>query len=81
MLYVVAYLAMGVPAVLGGVRLAATGDVLGTAREYGLVVMALAALALAGAISLGRASATELALAARQPDAVRAYVNRAERNR
>ncbi len=49
-LYVVAYLAMGLPAVLGGVRAVHGGGVVGTAREYALSVMALAALALVGSL-------------------------------
>jgi MFS family permease len=49
-LYVVAYLAMGLPAVLGGVRAVYGGGVVGTAREYALCVMGLAALALIGAL-------------------------------
>jgi MFS family permease len=47
-LYVVAYLAMGVPAVFAGIRLAGGAGIFATAREYGLCVMLLAALALAG---------------------------------
>ncbi|MES1178391.1 MAG: MFS transporter [Myxococcales bacterium] len=49
-LYVVAYLAMGLPAVLGGVRAVHGGGVTGTAREYALSVMVLAALALVGSL-------------------------------
>jgi len=49
-LYVIAYLAMGLPAVLGGLRVVHGGGVLTTAREYGVAVMALAALALIGAL-------------------------------
>jgi predicted MFS family arabinose efflux permease len=47
-LYVISYLAMGVPAVLGGLRATHGGGLLTTAREYGAAVMLLAALALAG---------------------------------
>jgi MFS family permease len=47
-LYVVSYLAMGLPAVIGGVLVVHDGGVLTTAREYGLAVMVLAVLALAG---------------------------------
>ncbi len=61
-LYVVAYLAMGFPAVLGGVRVVYGGGLLGTAREYGLAVMALAALALLGALRQ-RAAEVSTALA------------------
>jgi hypothetical protein len=49
--YVVAYLAMGLPAVLAGLRVVHGGGLLVTARELGLVVMALAAIALAGTIA------------------------------
>jgi predicted MFS family arabinose efflux permease len=49
-LYVIAYLAMGAPAVLGGLRAVHGGGVITTAREYGIAVMALAAIALAGAL-------------------------------
>jgi MFS family permease len=45
--YVVSYLGMGVPAVIAGVLVGQIG-LLRTAREYGLVVIALAGLALAG---------------------------------
>ncbi len=47
-LYLISYLSMGLPAVLGGVRVVHGGGLLGTAREFGLAVMALAVLALAG---------------------------------
>jgi MFS family permease len=46
--YVVSYLALGVPAVLGGLLAAHNGDVLLTAREYGTAVIVLAGLAAAG---------------------------------
>ena len=49
-LYVMAYLAIGVPAVLGGLRAVHGGGVFTTAREYGVAVMALAAVALIGAL-------------------------------
>ena len=45
-LYIVAYLAMGLPAVLGGVRVVYGDGVLSTAREYGVAVIALATIAL-----------------------------------
>jgi hypothetical protein len=48
-LYVVAYLAMGLPAVLGGIRVVHGNGLLATAHEYGVAVMGLAALALFGA--------------------------------
>jgi len=48
--YVIAYLAMGLPAVLGGVRVVHGGGVITTAREYGIAVMVLAIAALAGAL-------------------------------
>ncbi|QEC47550.1 MFS transporter [Baekduia soli] len=45
--YAVSYLAMGLPAIVAG-ALAVHGGILQTSREYGVVVMTLAALALAG---------------------------------
>jgi predicted MFS family arabinose efflux permease len=50
MLYVLSYLAMGLPAVLGGLRVVHGGGLVTTAREYGLAVIALAALALIGSL-------------------------------
>lgn len=47
-LYLVSYLAMGVPAVLAGFRVVYAGGVLRTAREYGAFVIALAVAALVG---------------------------------
>jgi predicted MFS family arabinose efflux permease len=49
-LYVVAYLAMGAPAVLAGVGVVHGGGLLVTARTYGLAVIALAAAALLGTL-------------------------------
>jgi len=56
--YIVAYLAMGVPAVVGGIRLVGTGDVLGTATEYGLAVIVFALLSFLGLV-LARSSRAE----------------------
>ncbi|MGW4465509.1 MFS transporter [Micromonospora sp. NPDC004704] len=47
-IYVVSYLAMGLPAVIAGFLVVHAGGVLTTAREYGIAVMALAVLALLG---------------------------------
>ena len=49
-LYVIAYLAMGVPAVLAGIGCVYGGGVLATTQVYGVVVIALAAAALLGAV-------------------------------
>jgi MFS family permease len=49
-LYVVAYLALGLPAILGGLRVVHGGGVFTTAREYGICVMVLAAIALVGTL-------------------------------
>ena len=49
-LYVVSYLAMGLPAVIAGVLVVHGGGVIDTAREYGIAVIVLAALALLGAL-------------------------------
>jgi predicted MFS family arabinose efflux permease len=57
LLFVLSYLAMGIPAILAGARFAATGDIIATAREFGVPLLALAALALVGTRSLGAASA------------------------
>jgi MFS family permease len=48
LLYIVSYLGLGVPAVIGGVLVTEVNGVLETAREYGSAVILLAALALAG---------------------------------
>jgi predicted MFS family arabinose efflux permease len=53
--YVVCYLSMGAPAVVGGF-LAVHGGVLLTAREYGYAVMVLAGLAFAGGLWRTRAA-------------------------
>jgi MFS family permease len=50
-LYVVSYLAMGLPAVIAGYLVVHDGGVLTTAREYAVFVMVLAALALLGLVS------------------------------
>jgi len=47
-IYVVSYLAMGLPAVIGGYLVVHGGGLLTTTREYGLAVILLAALALLG---------------------------------
>jgi hypothetical protein len=49
-MYVVSYLAMGLPTVLAGVLVVHNGGVRTTAREYGAAVMVLAALALLGLV-------------------------------
>jgi MFS family permease len=49
-LYVISYVAMGAPAVLGGLLVVHGGGLLPTAREYGAAVMALAGLALLGTL-------------------------------
>ncbi|MFC4033518.1 MFS transporter [Streptomyces polygonati] len=54
LLYVVSYLGMGVPAVIGGVLVVHGGGLLDTAREYGAAVIVLAAAALAGLLLSGR---------------------------
>jgi MFS family permease len=63
-LYVVAYLSMGVPAILGGIRVVHGGGLFTTAREYGFVVMALAAVALLGSLIRREPRAAELGPAA-----------------
>ena len=48
LVYVVSYLAMGLPAVVAGFLVVDGGGIQSTAREYGIAVMALAVLALGG---------------------------------
>jgi hypothetical protein len=55
--YVVSYLAMGVPAVIAGFLAVHQGSVLATARQYGVAVLVLAALALIGSARPGRQAA------------------------
>ena len=50
-LYVIAYLSMGAPAVLAGLRVVHGGGLFATAREYGFAVIVLAAAALLGALT------------------------------
>jgi hypothetical protein len=57
-LYVISYLAMGLPAVLGGLRVVHGGGLLATCHEYGAAVMGLAALALAGGLARRAPAAT-----------------------
>jgi predicted MFS family arabinose efflux permease len=54
LMYVVSYLAMGVPAVIAGFLVVDAGGVLTTAREYGVATMVLAVLAFAGLAWSGR---------------------------
>ena len=49
-LYVISYLAMGLPAILGGLRAVHGGGVFGTAYEYGLAVLGFSALSLLGSL-------------------------------
>jgi predicted MFS family arabinose efflux permease len=49
-IFVVSYLAMGLPAVIGGFLVVHGGGVLTTAHEFGAAVIVLAVLALAGAL-------------------------------
>jgi len=48
LLYIVSYLGLGLPAVVGGVLVTEVNGVLETAREYGVAVILLATLALGG---------------------------------
>jgi MFS family permease len=68
--YVVAYLSMGLPAVLGGVRVVHGGGVITTAREYGVAVIALAAFALIGTLVRRPARAAVPAVRAATPSSV-----------
>ncbi len=48
--FIVSYIAMGLPAVIAGVLIVEQGNLILTAKEFGAVVMALAALALLGTL-------------------------------
>jgi hypothetical protein len=61
-LYVVSYLALGLPAVIGGYLVVYGGGFLTTAREYGAAVIVLAALALAGVLFSSRQEQSRLAV-------------------
>jgi len=60
-LYVIAYLSMGGPAVLAGVRVVHGGGLFGSARDYGIGVIALAVAALAGTVTRRRSTAAATA--------------------
>jgi len=52
-IFIVSYLSLGVPAIAAGVLAARHGNIIGTAEEFGAVVMALAlAAVLAAALRL-----------------------------
>jgi hypothetical protein len=69
--YVISYLAMGLPAVIAGFLLVHEGDLLATAVQYGAAVMVLAALALLGVARPARlAEAVPAARQARVAEAV-----------
>ncbi|MGI5231765.1 MFS transporter [Actinoallomurus sp. CA-142502] len=53
-LYVICYCGMGVPSVAAGVLVVHGGGLIGTARDYALFILALAATALAGLLSTSR---------------------------
>lgn len=57
-LYVISYLAMGLPAIVAGARVVHGGGLLATTREYGVAVMALAAAALLGTLLRRRGPAS-----------------------
>jgi len=67
LLYVIAYLSMGLPAVLGGIRAVHGGGIVTTAREYGVAVMALAAMALVGLLIRRPTGAAALTLESPAP--------------
>jgi len=51
-IFVISYVAMGLPAVLAGFVLAHVGNIQSTARDFGAIVMMLSALAAAGSLRL-----------------------------
>ncbi|HEY5018299.1 MAG TPA: MFS transporter [Streptosporangiaceae bacterium] len=62
--YVISYLALGLPAVIAGVLTVHGGGVLTTTREYGAAVMVLSVLALAGQARRSRQAAERQAVPA-----------------
>ena len=64
-MYVVSYLAMGLPAVVGGFLVVHGGGLLSTTYEYGVAVMALAALAFLGLLTTNRTEAAVVSTAPR----------------
>jgi MFS family permease len=58
--YVVSYLAMGLPAVIAGFLLVHEGNLVSTTVQYGVAVMVLAALALLGAVRPARPAVAAL---------------------
>ncbi len=61
LMYVIAYLSMGVPVVFAGLRVVHGGGLFIAAREYGLAVIVLAAAALLGTLSRRPAAAVAAA--------------------
>jgi hypothetical protein len=64
-LYVVCYLAMGLPAVIAGFRVVHGGGILATAHEYGIAVILLAGAAMTGTLLRDREQGRAPALASR----------------
>jgi MFS family permease len=54
-LFVISYLAMGIPAIAAGFFVARFGNLLGTAQDFGAMVVLLAGFALAGTLFSGKA--------------------------
>jgi hypothetical protein len=59
-LFVISYLAMGLPAVIAGVLVVHGGGVLATTRDYGIAVMVLALAALLGLLRLPALKSAEV---------------------
>jgi MFS family permease len=66
-IYVISYLALGLPAVVGGVLVVRTGSVTLTARGYGIAVIVLAAAAFSGLALRARAGIAASRLEAAAP--------------
>ncbi len=63
-LFVISYIAFGGPAIIAGILVVQTGDIMATSQLYGGAVMLLAALALVALLRQSRAAATAVAPAA-----------------
>lgn len=74
LVYVVSYVALGVPAILGGLLAVHNADLRGTAVEYGIAVIVLSLVAAAGLLVRRRTTSRTVASTANAPAAAKAPV-------